>query len=357
MGKLFKNPIFWLIIAGLLMFGAVKGWSILHSSPGGEDTDDQDENENGRPKFPREPVARLQLKWDAEGKANWPAAEVLATLSEIAYLPPQEADVAYRKLGFESVIPILDGSQVGFIVAHKSVTVIVFRGTDDRGDWLVNLDQFSTKVAEGRAHQGFHNSYQRLKPQVVQALSKNKPKNLWITGHSLGGALAVCCALDIERSDEDSVRGLITFGQPMVADADLAAYWDQKLIGRYAHYVNDNDVVARVPPGYKHFGSLVWFQVDGGIRRSKPKRKMVFNAAPGEPSTNNGMEVKPLSQSEFDALKTGFKRSEPVKGPDGGVLVQGNTPYVEDHAMQLYLKKIRATLAPKIEHSDGWGTP
>src|SRR5207302_2009697 len=111
-----------------------------------------------------------------------------------------------------------------------------------------------------------------LKPQVVKILQARKAKHLWITGHSLGGALAVVCAQDLIENEKLELDGIITFGQPMVAKRPLALHLGSTLRGRYAHYVNGNDLVARVPPNFFHFGSLVWF-TESGVRRSKVKIK------------------------------------------------------------------------------------
>ena len=56
----------------------------------------------------------------------------------------------------------------------------------------------------------------------------------------------------------------------MVARKQLADHLNTLLLGRYAHFVNEADIVPRVPPTFTHCGSLVWF-TGGIIKRSKPK--------------------------------------------------------------------------------------
>jgi hypothetical protein len=120
------------------------------------------------------------------------------------------------------------------------------------------------------------------------------------------------------------------------------------LLGKFAHYVNRNDIVARVPPNFSHFGSLVWF-TDDGVKRSKPKR-LAYGATGDEPPKANVDEPKPLSDREFEQLKNKL-RSEKVevkRSPDGTPIYEGNSTWVQDHGMEFYLERIRGvTERPK----------
>jgi triacylglycerol lipase len=114
-------------------------------------------------------------------------------------------------------------------------------------------------------------------------------------------------------------------------------------LGRYAHVVNDADIVPRVPPTYSHCGSLVWF-TDGGIRRSNPKQA-IAGTAPAEPINAQDDNPKPLTNAEFEQMKAELKkRNEPQKLPDGRPIVQGNTPWIRDHSMSLYIDKVRSLI-------------
>jgi triacylglycerol lipase len=70
-------------------------------------------------------------------------------------------------------------------------------------------------------HQGFYEAYSRVQADVttaVQSLRSRYPTaSIAVTGHSLGGALAVLCALDYsERLGFDVT--MYTFGQPRVGN-------------------------------------------------------------------------------------------------------------------------------------------
>ena len=130
----------------------------------------------------------------------------------------------------------------------------------------------------------------------------------------------------------------------MVAREKLAHYLDRQLLGRYARFVNNDDLVARIPPGYMPCGSLVWF-TDEGVKRSDPKRKLWAAAGTDETTRENGIEIEPLSEKEFKRLQRELKDNSKLKlTPDGQVLYEGNLPFINDHSMKDYLDKIREHL-------------
>lgn len=83
--------------------------------------------------------------------------------------------------------------------------VITFRGSVDLTNWLSNLNTATTSYSgcsSCNVHIGFYNAYKDVAPLVrnlaQRLLSQFKDAKLIITGHSLGGALAVFCALDLK---------------------------------------------------------------------------------------------------------------------------------------------------------------
>lgn len=332
----------------LLLLAVVAVW-FISATPGCEEVIDElpvDPNNPVVPIIPsKNPLDVYRQGWDSEGPANWPIADRLAEMSELAYLAGPAAGPEFRRIGFSKAVPIIKDSMVAYVLQEKDVAIIVFRGTDDGPDWLVNLDDASTPTAEGGVHRGFKLAYDSMRSEIFASLNSSGVKHCWITGHSLGGALAVVCAYDIVQSGVIPLSGLITFGQPMVAKKALAGYLDSALIGRYAHFVNEADAVPRVPPFFSHCGSLVWFK-DGGIKRSKPKRQL-FGAAERdrEPSVDEDAALSPMSEAEFRQLK---RQLQPKRGPDGRPIYEGDSPWIRDHSMSLYYQKVKS-LMPKGE--------
>jgi hypothetical protein len=215
------------------------------STPGRVPTVDQPDSLKPDHVSPKSPIDRLRLTWNSDRAADWPAAGVLAQLSEGSYLSPLEAEARYRSFGFADVITIEHESMLGYVVRSGDVVVLVFRGTDDPADWIINLDTRGLDTPNGVIHRGFQNAYQNLKAQIKAAIGERPVKHFWITGHSLGGAVGVAAAYDVVANDLYELDGLITFGQPMVAKKQLAEHLDKVLESRFAHYVNESDIVPR----------------------------------------------------------------------------------------------------------------
>lgn len=315
----------------------------LCQAPGGvEIFPETSQNRNGSKPQIKTLIDTLAHPWNSEDSANWPVAEVMAKLSEIAYQPPVDAEKTFEHLGFVKVNSFRDSSLSGYVVSIDGSAVIVFRGTDNKFDWYFNLNAYTLETTNGQIHRGFYNGYQSLKPQIDKILDQIKPNRIWVTGHSLGGAMALVCALDIVERKKTIFEGVMTFGQPLVTSSELAFHIDTVLLGKYARFVNENDLVARVPPNMKDCGSLVMFQ-DGIVFRSKQKQKQ-FGGAIGENSADsNEIELTPLSPKEFEETKQKMKQHLAQNGASSTEKgMAGAYPFsIDDHSMGNYIDKIK----------------
>jgi len=89
---------------------------------------------------------------------------------------------------------------------------------------------------------------------------------VWITGYSLGGAIALLASIRLLASDATAVDRLCTFGQPAVGSSTLCAHCDEALFDRYIRCVNHTDAVADpVSMWREHTGALWYFDVDGRL--------------------------------------------------------------------------------------------
>ncbi|WP_437774635.1 lipase family protein [Sorangium sp. So ce1097] len=104
---------------------------------------------------------------------------------------------------------------------------------------------------------------------------------LYITGHSLGGALAVIAAalLHVDPSLDGirrKLRGVYTYGQPMVGFSDFAMRFDEEFGKKLFRHVYGRDIVPSLPPrtagSFVHFGKEFWADEDAGgwMHRSRP---------------------------------------------------------------------------------------
>ena len=116
----------------------------------------------------------------------------------------------------------------------------------------------------GRVHRGFKKEVDDLWP-VLEKTLKNNTKNLWFTGHSLGGAMATICAGRCLLAHIDTnPKQIQTFGSPRVGNKRYISH--TKI--NYLRWVNNNDIVTRSPPiwlGYRHTGTEMYLDSEGRL--------------------------------------------------------------------------------------------
>jgi len=200
-------------------------------------------------------------------------ALLLAELSMIAYLMPDQTKKAAARLGFnETVFYNNDGSQAYSFSNEKDI-VIAFRGTEPN-EWNdVKADLDATKaLAEtvGKVHRGFKKEVDDIWPELEKMLSISQEtlnKHLWFTGHSLGGAMAAICAGRCMLSEVKTYPEQVhTFGSPRVG---TKRYINHAKIDYY-RWVNNNDVVTHTPPawlGYRHSGEEMYLDSNGRLKK------------------------------------------------------------------------------------------
>jgi len=150
----------------------------------------------------------------------------------------------------------------GFVARKGKTLIVVFRGTviTEMTNWKTNIDLQPTPIepqSKAHVHAGFRNAYLLVKPQLVAILTETQQPDdrIVFTGHSLGAALAIMAAQDLNRLEAHP--RVYTFGQPQVGNDAFSKCCPGKLY----RFVHDKDPVARIPEirGYQHFGELIYF--------------------------------------------------------------------------------------------------
>jgi Lipase (class 3) len=112
---------------------------------------------------------------------------------------------------------------------------IAFRGTNNCHNWVTDFN--AIPVGWPLRHRGFQRSWDALKPKIHKWLAKHRPSVMFLTGHSLGSAIATVAAYELSQatiagdaidfSGTDTrngsikslawgIRGVIGFGGPKV---------------------------------------------------------------------------------------------------------------------------------------------
>jgi predicted lipase len=160
---------------------------------------------------------------------------------------------------------ILLGMQVAITdnpLKHR-ITVI-FRGTDEYKDWLHNFHITKTTYEESniKIHAGFQSLIAKHGPQldsiINNILSTKDNYSINVTGHSLGGALAILYGYTLAlRLPYDDIQ-VITFGSPRVGN-----YYFKKAVEKLKNLnilrvTNDHDMIPAYPiVNYCHVGNVL----------------------------------------------------------------------------------------------------
>lgn len=290
-------------------------------------------------------VDPLSRAWDFDGeKIPWEPVLPLAQISEAAYQDGPVLDATLHKWGFKTQRDFSDGSMYACVASNEKIIVVGFRGTNanEIGDWIADAKILRDRVQHGQIHRGFYQSTKSLlDPLRAEVKAQGGDSKLvWVTGHSLGGAMALVFAYECLAAGDIKLAGLVTFGQPLVVDKELASYLNQELKGKYLRFVHGGDLVPRVFPTFSHCGNLVWFVNDTFVFR----RPELLARATSEDEPETGFDYdaapKPLNKSEFEALQKRLKshKNRPrLFGKRRDIQPAGAPALLEDHYMTGYI--------------------
>lgn len=158
-----------------------------------------------------------------------------------------------------------DGRDAALVTHLPSGEMIfAFRGTTchlDAAsllDWINDFRVCLTTLvgAPGRVHEGFAKDFANLEPLVREKLKEgpleHSRRQVWFTGHSLGGALAILAGSVFSFL----CPKVMTFAAPRVGNRKFAALYP--LYAQVTRYEGKDDIVPLLPPlGYHSPGKAI----------------------------------------------------------------------------------------------------
>lgn len=115
-----------------------------------------------------------------------------------------------------------------------------------------------------RVHCGFANHANRMLEDIMPLLQKNNSRaTIEISGHSLGGAVALLLALKLRKRGYRNVIKVRAIASPPFCNAQAAATLTPLLPKDTLRIEDEDDVVPLLPPFGTHVGSKMWLTAGG----------------------------------------------------------------------------------------------
>ena len=163
------------------------------------------------------------------------------------------------KSDIECFVARSDGDEV--VVAFRGSETAFFDRVGAFKDWVLT-DFRANRIAYPPAprswpdqrwvHAGFWQSYNQIRNVLLsevtaRAVTPRRAKRIYVTGFSLGGALALLAALDIAEGVRDVPVELFTFAAPRAGDANLNSLLKQR-VAKSTLVAFRGDPVVHLPP-------------------------------------------------------------------------------------------------------------
>ena len=257
------------------------------------------------------------LKWNSSNN-NWKLASLSMLASATAY-KKSYADTLIQKCGFKNhkyysaKSDLWNHNKVSFEVAYRKVHntyIVAVWVQGSRGifkhpsDWISNFEvgRFGD-IAIMKAHKGFADSEAYMTKKINSYL-KNKVKldksgkvKIWITGHSRGGAIANIYAKRMNKLIDKSNVFAYTFASPKVKVGKIK---DKTNYSNIFNYVNKNDLVPALPPGYKRYGRNTTFKI---TKKNNKKMKRIFKKLAGKKYYYKSLKKSKTLKKKKKAIK------------------------------------------------------
>jgi hypothetical protein len=250
-------------------------------------------------------------------------AWVMAHMAKLAYIKFEESELEMERLeyclqsGWFNLIKTFSkaGTQA-FLAKNDEFVVLVFRGTqpDRWEDVRTDIRILKQRTIDGKVHAGFKQAFDEVKDTIIDELHKHLGEMpLYITGHSLGAALATVATQELEEAFNDQVAACYTFGSPRVGDGK----YERAIKVPFYRIVNSTDIVTLLP---FLFGSFVHV----GDTRYLSRRKIndVYILYRGLPSFTR------LIESILETSLALIRLSSPLG------------PWIKAHDMEIYIDKL-----------------
>lgn len=150
---------------------------------------------------------------------------------------------------FGSMVPI------AYVATKDSNIYVVFRGTKTIVEWIddaqIGQVPYAFLSSGGLSEQGFTDVYASIHAQIVQTVKElaqsGNYDTLYVTGHSLGAAIAVLAAPELAQETAFSTPVMYSFAGPRVGNPKFGLSTYSPNVATSWRVVNTNDLVPKLP--------------------------------------------------------------------------------------------------------------
>lgn len=230
----------------------------------------------------------------------WATGFLLAAIADAVY--EDELDARRRRyalLEFDEQETLFHrlariGNLEASILRSENTVILAIRGTEGLGegggvDILADIDIDTVPFHGGASiSSGIARLANLFLPEVIARLHRMpEVREVWVTGHSLGGAVAQAVGFALHVRPGVRVRRVVTFGAPRIGGAIHWAAVAKAAGFRLDYWVNAGDIVPRVPTvgqispvpssglpvAWKHYGRLNYIDwADATVRFDDDKK-------------------------------------------------------------------------------------
>lgn len=229
----------------------------------------------------------------------------MAQCAKAAY--DRDSRITFANWGFDTNYQKISHKHTYVHVACNTTHIIIaFRGTNNRKvtDYLADADLWPHMDGKSWVHRGFKRRAEWLIPGIIRYINKHPDKSIYITGHSMGGAMALYTAYELERLNVNPIT-VFTYGCPRIGNREYV----DLIRSTHHRFVNCNDIIPRIPLsiiGYKHHGTLHYLNYNGELT-----------------DFTHWQRIKDIYKARANALRGGYVFD-----------------WFHDHKMGSYIKKI-----------------
>ena len=231
-----------------------------------------------------------------------------------------------------------NGSQAILVMSRKTnMLVLAFRGTEADSFTDIKADANGKVTAcdsGGNVHSGFKKAYEEISLTIESEINDEKYSGipLFITGHSLGGALATIAAKKLKH--KAGVAACYTYGSPRVGDEE----WIRNIKTPIYRLVNAADSVTMLPPGGDTLLLIAWL-IKFIPYVGKPLREWLMSNFNGYMHCGNMRYLTNCKNAQYENVKLFYSVSffYRIKG-----VIFKNVPWkklLADHSISVYRKK------------------